>query len=379
MTNTSDVIILGAGMAGASLAAELSTRCKVTLLELEDQPGRHATGRSAAMFFASYGNATIRGLTRASRSFLETPPEGFVDVPLMIHRPCLIVAGQQGLQQLDQLGSAPDTRHMRRLDADETLQQLPILNREWVAGSMLEEDCFDLEVAALHQSYLRVARRKGVAIVLGARETRLERKPGCWSVSSRAGVHEAPLLINAAGAWADEVARAAGVAPVGLVPKRRTAFMIPAPKGHDITHWPAVVDASEQFYFKPDAGQLLVSPANEDPMAPCDAAPDEMDIALAVDRFERATTLQVTKVTTPWAGLRSFVADKSPVLGFDAGADGFFWLAGQGGYGIQTAPAMARTAAALVLGEDIPADIRAQGVSREAFSPDRPGLARAAR
>lgn len=367
-----DVIVLGAGMAGASVAAELAPHRRVLLLEVEDQPGRHTTGRSAAMFFESYGNATVRGLTRASRAFLEQPPEGFADVALMTPRAALFVAGPEAeLRLRDMLGSFQEGTGLKPLPREEALRLVPILRPEAVAAAALDDSGRDMEVAAILQGYLRLLRRAGAQVVLGAGEVALHRQVGQWTVDSRAGRFQAPVLVNATGAWADVVARQAGARPVGLQPMRRTAMTIPAPEDHDTRHWPMVIDVDETVYFKPDAGQFLLSPANEDPMDPCDVAPEELDIALAVDRFEALTTHPVRRIAHRWAGLRSFVADRSPVAGWDTQADGFFWLAGQGGYGIQMAPALARAAAALVLGQALPADIAAQGVTAEALSPVR--------
>ena len=367
-----DLIVLGAGMAGASVAAELAPQRRVLLLELEDQPGRHTTGRSAAMFFESYGNATVRGLTRASRAFLEQPPPGFADVPLMSPRAALFVAGPDAAPRLqDLLGSFQEGTDLKALPRDEALRQVPILRPEAVAAAALDDSGRDMEVAAILQGYLRLLRRAGAQVVLGAGELSLHRQAGQWTVDSRAGRFQAPVLVNATGAWADVVARQAGARPVGLQPMRRTALTIPAPEGHDTRAWPMVIDVDETVYFKPDAGQFLLSPANEDPMDPCDVAPEELDIAIAVDRFQALTTHPVRRIAHRWAGLRSFVADRSPVAGWDAQAEGFFWLAGQGGYGIQMAPALARAAAALVLGQALPADIAAQGVTPQALSPQR--------
>ncbi|MFY8084131.1 MAG: NAD(P)/FAD-dependent oxidoreductase [Rubrivivax sp.] len=367
-----DVIVLGAGMAGASIAAELAPHRRVLLLEREDQPGRHTTGRSAAMFFESYGNATVRGLTRASRAFLEQPPEGFAEVPLMSPRAALFVAGQEALPRLQAMIDAPDAAPtLRRLSPAQTLALVPILRPEAVAGGALDDSGCDMEVAAILQGYLRLARRGGAQVVLGGTDVLLQRAGGLWTVDSRAGRFQAPVVVNATGAWADELARQAGAQPVGLQPMRRTAMTIPAPQGHDTRHWPMVIDVDETVYFKPDAGQMLLSPANEDPMPPCDVAPEELDIALAVHRFEELTTVPVKRIAHRWAGLRSFVADRSPVAGWDPRAEGFFWLAGQGGYGIQMAPALARAAAAMLLGQALPADIAAQGVTPQALSPDR--------
>ena len=377
MNAHADVIVLGAGMAGASLAAELSAHRKVILLELEDQPGRHATGRSAAMFFESYGNATVCALTRASRAFLEQPPEGFCDVPLMSPRAAMIVANGEGLARLEaQYGGADTPATMHRVTREKALALVPILRPEWLAGAFMDGSGCDMEVAAIHQGYLRTARRAGAQLVLGAAEVALSRSGGVWTVRCRAGDFSAPVLVNATGALADAVARQAGAATVGLQPNRRTAMTIPAPTAPDSRPWPMVIDVDETVYFKPDAGQLLLSPANEDPMDPCDVAPEELDIAMAVDRFETLTSEKVKRINHRWAGLRSFVADRSPVAGYDTQAEGFFWLAGQGGYGIQMAPALARTAAALLMYQAVPADVAAQGVRADDVSPARPALRR---
>lgn len=367
-----DVIVLGAGMAGASLAAELATRCRVLLLEMEEQPGLHATGRSAAMFFETYGNATVRALTRASRAFLEHPPAGFANGPLLTPRSAMFVADTQRVTALDSIMAAADfAASQRRLDAAAARAHCPILKADWIAGALLDESGHDMDVAAMHQGYLRLGRSAGMRLVTGASDGAIERVDGTWHVRTRAGDCAAPLLVNATGAWADQVARQAGARPIGLQPMRRTAVLLPAPAGHDIRHWPMVIDVEEAFYFKPDAGQILLSPANEDLVEPCDAYPGDLDVAIAVDRFERVTTMQVARVGRSWAGLRSFVADRSPVAGFDAETDGFFWLAGQGGYGIQMAPALARAAAALVLGQPLPGDIVDEGITVQALSPGR--------
>ncbi|NJD31344.1 MAG: FAD-binding oxidoreductase [Gammaproteobacteria bacterium] len=375
MVERADVIILGAGMAGASLAAELAGERSVVVLEMEDQPGYHATGRSAAMFFESYGNATVRALTRASRRFLEQPPGGFADVRLLSPRSALFVADEARADQLQAILQLPDASvHMSAVDAATARSLCPILRPEWTAAGVLDASGEDMDVAAIHQGYLRSARRSGARVLLGAGESVVERRAGSWHVGSRAGEFSAPIVVNATGAWADVVASRAGAVRVGLQPLRRSCALIPAPPGHDTSRWPMVIDVAEEFYFKPDAGQLLLSPANEDPMDPCDAAPEELDIALAVDRFEAVTVVEVKRIAHRWAGLRSFVQDRSPVVGFDRRADGFFWLAGQGGYGIQMAPALARTAAALLLAKPLPDDVAAEGVVAADLAPDRTAL-----
>jgi D-arginine dehydrogenase len=342
---------------------------------VEEQPGRHATGRSAAMFFESYGNATVRALTRASRAFLERPPAGFAQVRLMTPRAAMTVASLDSMARLEASLAAPDAApSTRRISAQAACERVPILRAEAVAGAVLDESGCDMDVAAIHQGYLRLARHAGVTQVWDAASVQLQRLGTGWQVQCRQGVFLAPVVVNAAGAWADQVAVQAGVAPLGLEPMRRTALLINAPAEPESRHWPMVIDVDETLYFKPDAGHLLLSPANEDPMPPCDVAPEEMDIALAVDRFERLTTHRVQRIHHRWAGLRSFVADRAPVAGYAPEADGFFWLAGQGGYGIQMAPALARAAAALVLERPLPDDIQHQGVSAAVLSPARAGL-----
>ncbi len=367
-----DVIVLGAGMAGASIAAELAPRRRVLLLEREEQPGLHATGRSAAMFFESYGNATVRALTRASREFLEHPPAGFADSPLLSPRGAMFVADAARIFLLEAMLEAnPAIGHCQPLDAAAARERCPLLSEDWIAGALLDESGHDMDVATIHLGYLKLGRRSGMQLVTGIGDTRIERVGDAWHVHTRMGRFTAPVLVNATGAWADRVAQQAGVRPLGLRPLRRSAVLLPAPAGHDIARWPMVIDVEEEFYFKPDAGQLLLSPANEDPVEPCDAFPDDIDIAIAVDRFEAATCMRVERVGHSWAGLRSFVADRAPVAGYDAQAPGFFWLAGQGGYGIQMAPALARAAAALVAGGSLPADIEELGISEHALSPTR--------
>ena len=378
MTRRFDILVLGAGMAGASVAAELALAGRrVAVIEMEAQAGRHATARSAAMFFESYGNPTVRALTRASRRFFEQPPSGFTESPLSRSRNTLFVADRSRLAGLDDIAVLQAARMpMRRLDTREACLFCPILSADWVAGAVLDTSGQDLEVAAIHQGFLKLGRRAGIELALDARDTAIDRRGDQWHVTTVQDTFVAPVLVNAAGAWGDVVARSAGVRGIGLQPMRRTCITVPAPPGHDVRDWPMVIGVDEDFYFKPDAGQLLVSPANEDLSEPCDAVAEELDIAIAIDRFERTTTMSVTRLNHRWAGLRSFVADRSPVAGYEHGTPGFFWLVGQGGYGIQMAPALARLAAALVLERDVPDDIRAQGVDASAVSPARVGLRR---
>ncbi len=368
-----DVIVIGAGIAGASAACELAATRSVLLVEREDQPGYHTTGRSAALYLKSYGNAQIRALTLASEPFYTTSPEGFSEAPMLTPRGAMLIARQD---QQDLLTAELDQARRfvpsaRRLGVEEALELVPSLRADYLAGAMLDPDAQDMDVGAILGGYLRGFRRRGGQLVTGAEVQALTREGGLWAIVTREQRWTAPVIVNAAGAWADELAALAGLGPLGLVPKRRTAFLVDPPAGAEIRRWPMVCDVAEQFYFKPDAGKLLCSPADETPSPPTDAQPEEMDVAIAVDRIQQALAIDIRRIEHRWAGLRTFAADKTMVCGFDARAQGFFWLAGQGGYGIQTAPAMAALTAALVRGEPVPAPLRQAGVEVEALSPAR--------
>lgn len=373
---TTDVLIIGAGMAGASAAYFLAPHRRVLVLEREAQPGYHATGRSAALFSETYGNATVRAISSASKSFFLQPPAGFSPVPLVRPRGALIVGGAADHASLRATWQTMQAQvpNVAWWTQAQILQRVPVLKPEMACHGIFEPDAMDMDVDAIAQGFLRGAKAAGTTLVCQAEVTQVQREAGSWCVNTRAGAFCAPVLINAAGAWGDALAHLAGVTPVGLQPLRRTAFITPAPPDCDITHWPLVIDAHERFYFKPDAGMLLVSPANEDAAAPQDVQPEELDVAIAVDRIEAATALRIRQIRRKWAGLRSFVADKSPVVGFAPDAAGFFWLVGQGGYGIQTAAAMGELAAALVQGQALPAALQTLGVTPNHLSPHRNGL-----
>jgi D-arginine dehydrogenase len=369
---TADFVIIGAGMAGASVGYELAAGARVIVLERESQPGYHSTGRSAALFSEIYGNAPVRALSRASRSFLLEPTPGFSEAPLLRPRGVLYsaTAGQRAI--VDEFRAAPDVmRDTREMSTREALDLVPILRPEYAVHCVYEPDAMDIDPAALHQSYLRGLRQRGGSVVNNCAIESIKRSAGHWVVRTAQEAFSAPVLIDAAGAWADEVAALAGVRKIGLEPKRRTAVLVQPPPQITVDRWPMVIDIEESFYFKPDAGKLLLSPADETPSEPCDAQPDDLDVAIAVDRVETATTLSVQRVTHSWAGLRSFVADRSPVAGFAPDSEGFLWLAAQGGYGIQMAPALARAAAALAMRQEVPADIVEHGVVLAEISPQR--------
>jgi D-arginine dehydrogenase len=367
-----DVLVIGAGIAGASVAANLARSLKIILLERESQPGYHSTGRSAALFSEIYGNPVVRALSRASRDFLFAPPKGFAEYALATSRGSLHIAREDQRAALDEFLGEPDVAaNAHWVDRDECRKRCPLLKPDYAAAGAFEPHARDIDVHGLHQGFLRMVRAGGGALVPDAPCQAIERSTSAWRV--RAGEHtfEAPIIVNAAGAWADEIASMAGVAPIGITPCRRTAMLVDGPPGADIDAMPLVIDMGEEFYFKPDAGKLLLSPADETPSPPCDIQPDEFDIALAIDRVQSATTLEIKRVSRKWAGLRSFAPDRSLVIGFDPAAEGFFWLAGQGGYGIQTSPAAGRAAAALIRRDPVPDDIAGFGVSAEALSPRR--------
>jgi D-arginine dehydrogenase len=370
--NEYDVIVIGAGIAGASLAGYLAPHARVAVLEAEAQPGYHTSGRSAALYSEIYGNAVVRALSTGSRGFFDAPSEDFAGFTLTRPRGALH-AGKPGDETLLAARAkeyAALVPSVRQVTAAEVVRFVPIMRPELLAGAVYEPDALDLDTNGMLQGFLRATRRAGGEIVTNARVESL-RYDGAWHARTVGATYSAPIVVNAAGAWADHVATLAGLAPVGVVPKRRTAFLVEPPAGLKIDPWPLVVDVHESWYFKPDAGKLLISPADETPSAPCDAQPEELDIAVAADRVQTVTTLAIRRIAHRWAGLRSFARDKTPVVGFDPRARGFFWCAGQGGYGFQTAPALGRAGAALARGEALPSDLVALGITAAALSPER--------
>jgi D-arginine dehydrogenase len=346
-----DIIVIGAGMAGASAAAFLSEHRRVALVEAEEAAGYHTTGRSAALWTANYGPPDVRLLTRLSRPFFEAPPEGFATVPLLRRRPVLFLATLEQTPDLEAtLADGTGLRHVTPADA-KTL--LPALRDGYAAAAAVEDDAFDMDVSAIHQGFLRQLRARDGVLALRSRAGRIGWAAGAWKVETSSGaVFQADVVVNAAGAWGDEVAALAGAQPIGLQPKRRTAAIIdPAP--WDAEHWPVAMDVGEGWYARPEArSRLMVSPADETPSYPHDVQPEEIDIAIGIDRMQAALAIEVRRVEHSWAGLRTFTPDGSLAFGWDADKAGFFWCVGQGGYGIQTSPAAGRLAADLVLGLD---------------------------
>lgn len=370
-----DFAVIGGGIAGASIARELACSGSAVLLERERVAGYHTTGRSAAMFAPAYGPTAIRALTRASAAFFDAPPEGFSETPLLSPRDTLMIARPDQKDSFDSLRAELEKDGEVTVLGDvELIDRYALLNPNYAAHGLLDTHSSDIDVAALHRGFLSDFKARGGEMRLGAEVVSLARVDGVWRINLSNGAIEAKILVNAAGAWGEALGEMAGAETIGLVPKRRTAMTISAPQEPATRDYPLIVDIDEEFYLKPEPNGLLISPANEDPEPPCDVQPDEMDIALCVDRIERAFALKVPRIDSKWSGLRSFVADKTPVLGFSDVAEDFFWCVGQGGYGIQTAPAMGRVGAALATGSAIPADCAAEGVSADDLAPGRSAL-----
>ena len=368
-----DILVIGAGIAGLSAAYELADFARVIVLERENQPGYHTTGRSAALYTQNYGNREIRALTCASHDFLTNPPSGFCEHPILSPRGALFIAREDQMASLD--NAAEDGRAcaspVHLVDNAQALEINSSLDPDYLAAALYEPGAQDIDVHGLHSGYQKGLQQRKGRIISDAGALAISPEGGGWHVTTRNGDYSAPVVINAAGAWCDIIAELAGIRPVGLVPKRRTAITFFPPPEIDISSWPLTIDIDEEFYFKPDSGQLLVSPADETPSPACDAQPEEIDIAIAIDRLHTATSLEVRRINHKWAGLRSFVADKTPVIGMDDDADGFFWLAGQGGYGIQTSPAIAHAVAALIDHNELPVPLKALGLEKSDLSPGR--------
>lgn len=352
MTASCDVLVIGGGIAGVSVAAELAQFCSVVIVEAEEMGGYHATGRSAASIGRGYGNEIVQQLTALSAPFLDAPPPGFATAPLVRQRPWVFAATSEQAPLLEAL--LVNSPSVRRISGEEVRRRVPILAEAYSGDGGADDSCADVDVDALTQAYMRWFRSSGGRAVFGTPVTALTRTSRGWLATTTDHELRAEVVVNAAGAWADQVAAMAGVRQLDLVPCRRTAILVEPPPGVDVSALPLTMDVGETFYFKPEAGKIMVSPADETPSPPCDAQADEYDVALAADRFETATGLPVRRVLHRWAGLRTFAPDRTPVIGFDPGVEGFFWLAGQGGYGVQTAPAAGRLAAGLVRHQQLP-------------------------
>jgi D-arginine dehydrogenase len=368
-SRSTDILIVGGGMAGFSLAAALEGRARVLLIEQEDQPGYHATGRSVAFWEETYGGPGVQPLTSASGLLLTSPDPALSDRPLMTPRGAIHI-GRTGDAALAEamiaeyatagVGLAPLSRHAMEA-------ALPGLRPDWTVG-LAEPSCTDIDVAGLFDGYRRMARRHGVETLLSTRLVAAQRRGNAWHVETSAGTIDCAILVNAAGAWADPVALASSVLPLGITPLRRTVVQLRCPEAP--ADFPLIEDLGGNFYFKPGGqGRVWLSPHDEIPDEPRDVAPEELDVAIAIDRFEGVVDWRIEAAERKWAGLRSFAPDRLPVYGFDPLAPGFFWFAGQGGFGMQTAPAAALIGAALLLDEALPAPVAS--IDARVYAPDR--------
>jgi D-arginine dehydrogenase len=371
-----DVVVVGAGIAGAAAAAELAGRYRVVLIEQESLPAQHASGRSASVLSETSGHHAVCVLARRSRPFFEEPPTGFADHPLLQPRGLVWVGAAGDGSRLDELAerAALVAPTARRLTPEQTAALLPTFAADAVAGGAVHEpDAMSIDTAAVIAGYLRMLRAHGGTLATDAGAVELRRAPAGgsqrWVVRTPRGTWTADHVVNAAGAWVDVVAARAGLAPIGVVPMRRTAAISPAPE--TVAGWPLVMDIAGRYYCEPEPGGLLVSPADETPFPPCDVQPDELDVAMALERVRHATGLPLRSVRRAWAGLRTFAPDRVPVLGEDPAAPGFWWLAGQGGAGIKTAPAMGRLLATLVAGGQFPDEALDLGLTADMLSPAR--------
>lgn len=366
---STDIIVVGAGIAGASAAAEMAARAGVVMVDMEPQPGYHATGRSAAYFATSYGNQVVQEITASCESFLLDPPPGFSEVDLLIPRDNMFFARKDQAESLAAMQA--ENPHLEFVDEKTIRERVPVFSPGYLYGGLWDRKGGDLDVDALLQAYIRQFRRRGGQLFNQHRVTHIDRVGGQWVVTAGEQQFSAPVVVNAAGGWVEEVAKLAGLGSLGIKPFRRTALTIEAPPGMDISGWPEMVDVDEDFYFKPDAGLIMISPADETETRPVDAQPEEFDVATGVYRFEQATGLDIQQVRASWAGMRTFAPDRLFVAGFDPRAEGFFWLAGQGGYGVQSAPAMAKLASHLVKGLEPEGDFAVVRKFVEDLSPER--------
>lgn len=368
----SDFCIVGGGIAGLSIAYHLSASSTVILLEREPRLGTQTTGRSAALYSEILTAGPMQALSRQSRPFFVSPPPDFAVTPLHAPIGCVLTARTADLGQLQ--ARAADNGRLQWLDADALRERVPILRvqPDAIVAGLLEPGAFRIDVAALMEGYRRGARARGAEIRSGNELCGLVREGGRWSIDTGDGGRlRADVVVNAAGAWGDAVSALAGAAPLGLMPLRRTIIVFEAPSGLDCRHWPAVGAIDGSYYFLPDSGRLLGSAADEVPSPPCDAQPEELDVALAAQRIEEVTTMSIERIRNRWAGLRTFAPDRLPVAGYDPAVTDFFWFVGQGGFGIQTAPALSDAAAALALAKPLPNACARAGITERALSPAR--------
>lgn len=368
-----EVAIIGGGMAGASVAYHLAPHAQVTLLEREPHPAYHSSGRSAALFAPTYGSSLTQRLTLAGQPFLAGPSQGFASAPLLRERRFLLLGREAQLAERDQYERVSRDVGLRteRLSPAEARRVLPALRPEACDWALLDPAAWDIDVDALLQGFLRGARAHGAQVMTNSAVTGLDRTGAAWRIRMPEREVRADVIVNAAGAWADEIAALAGLAPLKLVPHRRTAFIFDPPESMTVADWPMVADAASQYYFKPDARRLLGSLAEEVPAPAGDAQPEDLDVAIAVDRIEQVIDFPILRVRRSWAGLRVFSPDRDPVSGPELGVPGFYWHAGLGGYGIETSPALGAFAAAKILGHALPGALTERGIGAAELAPQR--------
>jgi D-arginine dehydrogenase len=372
MTIDCDFLVIGAGVSGAAAAYELAAHGNVLLLEMEDQPGHHSTGRSAALYTPNYGPPVVRQICQAAYPFFRDPPPGFAEHPLLSPRGALTITVDDPDGIADALLKDAGTEHpIEEVSMARAITLCPSIRPGVFRRALYEPGVTDLDAAAIHQGFLRGLKARGGKLIVSAEVESLERSAGIWTAITRAGRFRAPIVVNAAGAWAERIGARAGAEHIGLQPKLRTAIVIDAPAEFCAPGVPCVDVIDTWAYFKPETGRVMASPGDETPVEPMDAYPDDMVIAELADYLERHTLLKIERILRSWAGLRSFVGDHCPVVGFDPKADGFFWLCGQGGYGIMMSPVLGRAAAELITRNRLPDDLAGRGVNAETLSPNR--------
>lgn len=367
-----DFLIIGAGISGAAAGYELARLGKVLILEAEDAAGYHSTGRSAALFTRNYGPAAVRAVSAVSYDFLKSPPEGFTDQPLLTPRGGMSIAFKGDEKLLDKvLALGTDAYPIVEIDLDQAMQYAPLLRPELIGRAVYEADVLDMDVDAIHRGFLKGFAASGGKVLTDHKVTSLHHDGSAWNVVTSKARFRATVVINAAGAWADQLGQLAGAKPIGLVPKRRTAILIEPPAGLALREMPLVDFAGGEIYMKPTSGKIMASPGDQTPVEPQDIQPDDMDVAVLADWLERHTAISIRRIDHSWAGLRSFVADEVPVVGFDPALKNFFWLAGQGGFGIMMSSALARLSAALIDKNAMPDEFAAQGLKLADLAPSR--------
>jgi D-arginine dehydrogenase len=366
---TYDFLVVGAGIAGASVAAHLAETHSVLLVDMEERAGYHTTSRSAAVYEPNYGPAPMLALTRASKHFFENPPQGFTDAPLITPRATLLFEAE---------GQAENTAHLlsfakglNEVNEAEARRLFPILREGYAKRSFVDPQTADLDVDLIHRGFLKMFKSRGGKLLLQSPLASAVRNASTWYVTCGKEQIAATTIINAAGAWGDAVANICGAKPVGLQPKRRSIGVVPMADATASQYWPMVIDVAETWYAKPQSGSMIISSADATPVDPHDAYADDMAIAEGIDRMMQATTLEVERLSHSWGGLRTFAPDGNPVVGFDPHTDGFFWLVGQGGYGIQSAPALSETAATLARGEPVHKNVLDLGLDVADIKPNR--------